>query len=78
MRALPYPEKERHGSVNNCWSCILGNLVVRSVKYSHKQSIGCLYCQKNQTKGYLLHLENARQQSLSDFGSRIIGNMSGA
>jgi hypothetical protein len=34
--------------------------------------------QKKKTKQSLPHLENERQQSINNFGSCIIGNMSGA
>jgi hypothetical protein len=38
--SLPHPENELQQSVDDCWLCILGNLEVRPVQCSHKQSFG--------------------------------------
>ena len=45
--ALEHPGNVCQRRVNDCCSCVLGNLEVQQVEYSHQQSIGCLYCQQS-------------------------------
>jgi hypothetical protein len=52
------------------WGWEASNIVINKVLAA--------FLQKKQTKRFLLHLENERQKSVRDFGSCIIGNMSGA
>jgi hypothetical protein len=64
--ALPHPNNERKQNVNDCGLCILGNLGVWLVEFSHTPA-----------KLSPLYFENELRRRINDVGSCIVCNTSG-
>jgi len=76
-RALPHPENERHWSIYDCWSCILGNLggdrLHTVINIILAAFITKRDCEMLPTPSWSEH-----QCSVNDDWSCIFSNMSGA
>jgi hypothetical protein len=70
---MPHPENERQRSINDFWSCVLGNDTSNRV-YSVIKEFLAAFIGKQIAIPSMPHHENERQQSVNDIWLFILGN----
>jgi len=74
--SLPHLENEHQRSVNDFWSCILGNQNATSLQRVIKESLST-FIGKQIVIPSLPHLQNGRQRSINNFWSCILRILGG-